>query len=583
MQRASWSLSCLSTSSLLDQAIIFKRSDKFEFWLAILRAPYQTIAAGNTPLNNRRLLKTLHIRKYKLTFLGIIVVVSALPLLVYAQTSNQHSAVIPPQKTVAEIIPLVNQYCGSCHKVPPPNVLPKISWPRVIETMEDIAQRRMGREYMSKEIIRDITAFYYGSSTETLPPLPYVDDVSDSLKFSNHSIIKESQLQLILNINAVDFGRGTEFLVCDGESKQLIRFSHSAKGWEQVALAIFEIPIHTQVVDYNLDGLLDIIVVDLGIYLPTGDLAGRNFLLQQHVLGEFEKKLLLDGLGRATDAHALDLDNDGDLDLAVAVFGGGDVGEVFWMENLGNGKHKKHMLLNLSGALNISPVDLNGDGKIDLVSLVAQEHEMIVGFINEGKGVFKAHTLARAPHPMFGSTSMRPVDLDGDGDIDILFTKGDAFDTQNDPKPYHGVQWLENKGNLHFQFHNIGRFYGASTAVAVDLDLDGDLDVIVGSWVNHWDDNKRQSLIWYENNGKQKFYPHPIVNEPRNIVTILSHDINKDGRPDIIAGSFSMTDLMAKVAEKTADSQHSPENSDARTLLPNIITLENRSLTKSAD
>lgn len=133
-------------------------------------------------------------------------------------------------------------------------------------------------------------------------------------------------------------------------------------------------------------------------------------------------------------------------------FGGSDLGEVFWMENLGDGTHEMHTLLKLSGALNIAPADINGDGKMDLVSLVAQEHEMVVAFINKGNGVFKILDLARARHPMFGCTSMMPVDLDGDKDIDILFTNGDAFDTQTDPKPYHGVQWLENHGDLKFQY-----------------------------------------------------------------------------------------------------------------------------------
>ena len=62
-------------------------------------------------------------------------------------------------------------------------------------------------------------------------------------------------------------------------------------------------------------------------------------------------------------------------------------------------------------------------------------------------------------------------------------SNGDALDTQPDPKPYHGVQWQENRGNLQFQFHDIGRYYGAAVARAGD----GDLDVVAGSWLNFWD------------------------------------------------------------------------------------------------
>lgn len=542
---------------------------------------------------NQRTLKNLSIFKitqlcrankisfgYKIIFIIFLLFFNAAHA--SAQSIIQASTSTPRAKTVEEIIPLVNQYCGSCHRVPQPNVLSKKSWPMVIESMASLAEKRMGREYISKENIRDITAYYYGSSAEKLPLLPYIDKVSDTVEFSNYSIVMQSQLPLISNIISVNFGKGTEFLVCDGSSKQLIRLSPSPNGWQQTSLAEFEIPIHTQVVDYDGDGLLDIIVVDLGVFPPPGDLPGKIFLLRQLKTGLFEKQLLLDKLGRATDARARDLDNDGDFDLAVAIFGG-DVGEIFWMENLSNGKHKKHLLLNLSGALNISPADINGDGKIDMISLISQEHEMIVAFINEGKGVFKTKVLARAPHPMFGSTSMEPVDIDGDDDIDILFTNGDAFDYQSDPKPYHGVQWLENKGNLDFEFHDIGRFYGAATAVAADLDLDGDLDIVVSSWLNHWEDEKRQTLIWFENDGKQNFTPLPISNKPASVVTISLHDLNGDRRLDIVAGSFRMADLAKKLAVEAGNEQPSTATDEVKTLLPSVITLDNRSLKSSSD
>jgi hypothetical protein len=465
---------------------------------------------------------------------------------VHAQTSSQTSSAPAAPKTVEEISVLINQYCSACHKVPPPNVLPKDSWPRVIKLMAELSQTRFGHEFISAEHVRDITALYYGSSSKTLPVLPYIEDPGKSLKFAASTVKEKSSLPLILDINAVDLGRGkgTEFLVCDGERKQVLLLSHTRDGWQETPLADIDIPIRTQVIDYDGDGLLDIVVADLGIYPLTNDLKGKVLLLRQQASGEFIKETLITGLGRTTDIQVLDLDQDGDLDMAVAVFGGG-AGEIFWLENLGKDQHRKHQLLQLSGALNISAGDLNGDGKVDLVSLVAQEHEMIVSFINQGKGVFKTEVLAQAPHPMFGSTAMALVDLDGDKDLDIVFTNGDAFDTQEDPKPYHGVQWLENLGKLKFNYHNIGRFYGAASVAVGDLDRDGDLDLVVGSWVNYWDDPKRRSLIWYENNGKQIFTPRPIANQPAGIVTLALEDVTGDGRLDIIAGSFRM-DLFSK-------------------------------------
>jgi hypothetical protein len=144
---------------------------------------------------------------------------------------------------------------------------------------------------------------------------------------------------------------------------------------------------------------------------------------------------------------------------------------------------------------------------------------------------------------MFGSTSMNVVDLDRDGDADILFTNGDAFDLQTDPKPYHGVQWLENDGKGVFRYHDIGRFYGAADAEAADMDGDGDIDVVASSWVTYWNEPGHYALVWYENDGRQKFTARPISDRPAGLVTLQLLDVNGDGALDIVAGALRM-DLM---------------------------------------
>ncbi len=450
-----------------------------------------------------------------------------------------------PRPSTDEIMGMVNQYCGGCHTVPWPSLLPKHSWPRVIDTMATMAENRTGHPVIPAEAMPHIKALYYGSSPEQLPRLPYIDQAHPFLRFSAASVDQGSPIPQILNIQAVDLGRESDhsFLVCDGERQQVILLeANSAKTpeWQETVLAEIDLPITTQVVDYNGDGRLDILVADLGEFPPNGILAGKIYLLQQEENGSFTKELMMHQLGRVTDMQALDLDGDSDLDLAVAVFGGGDVGEVFWMEALSDGTHRKHSLLGLSGALNITPVDLNGDGRLDLVTLVAQEHEAVIAFINEGEGKFERFNIATAGHPLFGATSMVVEDLNRDGKPDIIFTNGDAFDTQTDPKPYHGVQWLENLGKMQFAVHDIGRFYGTANAVAGDLDGDGDLDIVASSWLNYWDDPKRQALVWFENNGQQTFQPRPVTGDYRGLVPLELVDITGDGQLDIMTGSFRM-------------------------------------------
>lgn len=501
----------------------------------------------------------------------------------YIQQSIAANQPVKKQKTIEEVVGYVNQYCGTCHRVPPPNLMPKKDWSRVVKVMADMAAVKFGGEFIPAEIIRDITAYYRGSSPVSLAKSPYFKDSTHSVAFNTTDLTEKSAAPSIINIHSVELGLGgsDEFLICDSERNQVSLLSRKNDQWQETLIADIEVPSHTEVVDYDQDGDKDIIIAALGYLPPSERLAGKLFLLRQLAPGKFSKEILIEGVGRISDVRPVDIDNDGDLDLALAIFGGGVVGEVAWLENLGQGKHKKHTVIRTSGALNISPVDLNADGRIDFVSIITQEHENVVGLINKGAGKFEQISLIQAPHPMFGFTGMRVVDLDGDNDDDILLTNGDANDLQMDPKPYHGVQWLENKGKLQFQYHNIARFYGAVTAVAGDMDLDGDLDIVASSWNNYWQDPKRQSVIWFENDGKQNFVRHNIISRPQSIVTLELKDVTGDNKLDIIAGSLRM-DLLIKQITGDANNEKQDLSASADLLQSRIILLENKTLKENS-
>ena len=74
-----------------------------------------------------------------------------------------------------------------------------------------------------------------------------------------------------------------------------------------------------------------------------------------------------------------------------------------------------------------------------------------MAFLNEGGGRFRKETIFAGPHPAYGSSGIQLVDMDGDGDLDVLYTNGDVMDPPPILKPYHGVQWLENEGRFPFK------------------------------------------------------------------------------------------------------------------------------------
>ena len=91
---------------------------------------------------------------------------------------------------------------------------------------------------------------------------------------------------------------------------------------------------------------------------------------------------------------------------------------------------RDHVIDPRPGGIHAIPVDMNGDGKLDIVALFSQQFEQVVVYTNTGNFTFTPTPIYTAPHPNWGSTGIQVVDLDGDGDLDVLMTHGDTFDDQ---------------------------------------------------------------------------------------------------------------------------------------------------------
>lgn len=347
---------------------------------------------------------------------------------------------------------------------------------------------------------------------------------------------------LIAHVQAVDLD-GDELLdvlVCDDRENFVSWIRQYPKGtFTEIILAEDIIaPAHVQAIDFDFDGDKDLMVAALGMLFPNNDKIGSIVILENDGQNKFTKHTVIEKIARVSDVRAGDMDNDGDMDLAVAQFGYDD-GETRWMENLGNWQFESHILQYLSGPINVEIVDIDADNDLDIISLVSQEWEEIYCFINEGKGTFKPNLLFGSSNQDYGSSGIALSDLDQDGDDDILYTNGDAFDyIPPQGRPWHGVQWLENQGNLKFEFHRICSFTGATNVRPADVDNDGDLDLFAVSAFNIWDNPKSSSFIWLENDGNQNFVKREITKNPTHLLTCEAGDFNNDGLMDVVTGGM---------------------------------------------
>ena len=306
-------------------------------------------------------------------------------------------------------------------------------------------------------------------------------------------------------------------------------------------------PAHTEVVDLDRDGIPDILVANLGSLLPTDRRCGSVVWLRGLGEGRYEPIALLKDKGRVADVRASDFNGDGKLDLLVASFGWKTIGEIYYLENRTDDWKKPRFTINLvedrHGTIHVPIADLNGDGKPDFVALISQEHEAIVAFLNDGKGRFEKRTLYQAPHPGYGSSGIQLVDLNGDGKLDVLYTNGDVLDEPYLLKPYHGIQWLENKGDLTFVHHPLTPMYGVHRAIAADLDGDGDLDIVAVSFLparnfEERSEKKLDAVIVLEQTARGVFARHSLETETCDHVTCALGDIFGSGKIDVVTANF---------------------------------------------
>lgn len=343
-----------------------------------------------------------------------------------------------------------------------------------------------------------------------------------------------------VTIMDLDQDRRLDVLACDNKLQAVVwlRQTEPNRFEETTLMADLPSPVHVEAVDMEGDGDLDLLVACMGEVFPNNDKIGSIVILENDGQQHFTKHVIADHLARVTDIRAGDFDGDGKPDLAVAQFGY-DQGEIRWMRNLGNWKFESHILLTLSGAVNVCVADLNGDHTLDIVAVVSQEWEEIHLFENDGHGEFTARKIFGSTNQDFGSSGLSLCDLNRDGRPDILYSNGDGFAFADPGKrPWHGVQWLENTGRGTFRYHRIGDLPGAFSPVGTDIDGDGTMDVVAISAFNDWTDPKAVALMAFTNDGKMNFTPKVLARAPIQLMSCAVGDLDGSGRPAILAGGF---------------------------------------------
>ncbi|MCB9689325.1 MAG: VCBS repeat-containing protein [Alphaproteobacteria bacterium] len=216
-----------------------------------------------------------------------------------------------------------------------------------------------------------------------------------------------------------------------------------------------------------------------------------------------------------------DLDGDGDLDLA-----GWEHQEPdyyyrtyvrYWVgENLGGGVFAAIRFLGSASTSTVSGIvaaDLDGDGDLDLAHLDSTLR--LVWEENTGGLSFTRHAV---PSSLSGYGGIAAGDLDGDGAAELVLQEDFTSRLVVADGGPSGPTALRDVA------HGISGDF--AKLVVADLDVDGDLDVVV----------QGNALWWLENDGSGTLAaPETLDTIGRNALAVT--DLDGSGRPDLVNGS----------------------------------------------
>lgn len=450
--------------------------------------------------------------------------------------------------------PGLRALCSRCHLFTPPDLLPRALWSEKIEAMFRLGRAQQG--VLDGVSLADAVRWYQDQAPAEIPhPAPEsVDGSGPRWRLRHLGPEKSASRPAVSNvlITRLPGREGMAIVACDMRHGVVAELGWGDGGARRFReLAAVPHPAHAEPLDLDGDGILDLLIADLGSFVPTDLERGQVVWLRGLEDGSFQQQVLQKGLGRVSDVRAGDMDGDGDLDLMVAAFGWRKIGDVRMLETLrrdpGRLILEPVLVDSREGTIHVPLTDLDGDGNLDVVALISQHYERVVVLLGNGEGRFEARDLFVAPHPDWGMTGLDLVDLDADGDLDVLVTNGDTLDDMTlMPKPHHGITWLENQGDLEFEPHLLARLWGAHRAVATDLDGDGDLDVVGCAFLPHrrlrpeLAQSGVASLVWLERTGRHRFERHVLEVDACDHGSLAVGDVDGDGDVDIAVGNLDL-------------------------------------------
>jgi hypothetical protein len=186
----------------------------------------------------------------------------------------------PPEDVAEASLEDVQDFCGKCHAYPPPDCFPRSAWRQELRQAYDFVRNSplSGKQPSLESVAR----FYEKRAPlEFTIPLPSRSDVPPPVTFSPTPVTCPlPSKRPDPGVTFVDLVRLTDkskfdLLVCDAWNGRVMRCDPDRPEGTWKLLAKLPSPARATVVDLDGDGILDLVVADLGYLLPTNEKFGQ--------------------------------------------------------------------------------------------------------------------------------------------------------------------------------------------------------------------------------------------------------------------------------------------------------------------
>ena len=291
------------------------------------------------------------------------------------------------------------------------------------------------------------------------------------------------------------------------------------------------------IADFNGDTKLDVAVLDATHTGPGG--LPRFHVALGNGLGGFGSTISTSfDCSEPAGVAGGDLNGDGKIDLVTVNRGGGNNNEGTISIGLSDGAGHFAMQPNVSVRTAVNPVgvafaDFNNDGKMDLAVPSGFGFSILLG---NGAGGFAPRTHITTAN----SSSIRAADLNGDGNVDLAMVSEEINGKTS-------VVLGDGTGGFTapLQF-NLGNF--PSDLAVADFNNDGKLDLAVA--ISRQDPSPsplRSNIAVLLGDGIGGFGSPVTIAADRTASRIIAADLNGDTRPDIITANQLVNNLTVAI------------------------------------